>query len=418
MSNRPLAIDLFSGCGGMSLGLESAGFDIAASVEIDPIHSLVHHYNFPYGVTICKDICNLSCQELLNAIGNKGFNRDINLIVGGPPCQGFSHIGKRQIHDPRNKLVFEYVRIVLEIRPQYFIFENVPGIIAGKHQQFLTKLINQFENNNYSIVKPVQVLDASLYGAPQKRKRLILLGYRNDVQPIEYPAYTNSENSDLPPFITVDNAISDLSKIPVYIGNDYGINASKLEYLDFRKSLAIQPQGAYTLCHERATNNIVWGHLGSKHTENSIQRFAQTNRGKVEKISRFLKLAPDGLSNTLRAGTSRDRGSYTAPRPIHYQVPRCISIREAARLHTFPDWFQFHRTIWHGFREIGNSVIPLIAKSLGTEVIKGLEVDLSSIKVRKLEQVDDSILSYNMGQASEFWQVPYDVIPKRKRVIF
>ena len=415
-STRPVAIDLFSGCGGMSLGLESAGFDIAGAVEIDPIHSLVHHYNFPYGVTICKDICNLSSEELLNAIQHRGFDSDIDLIAGGPPCQGFSHMGKRQLEDPRNKLVFEYVRIVLEIRPKYFIFENVPGIMAGKHQQFLHELIKQFENNYYSIVQPTQVLDASWYGAPQKRKRLILMGYRNDVNPIAYPVYTNGENPDLLPFTTVDDAIADLCQIPVFIGSDYGIDASKLDYSDFRISLAIQSQGAYTLCHQRITNNLIWGHLGSKHTDNSIQRFAQTNRGTVEKISRFLKLAPDGLSNTLRAGTPRNRGAYTAPRPIHYQVPRCISIREAARLHTFPDWFQFHRTIWHGFREIGNSVIPLLAKSLGTEIVKSLGVDLSSIKVRNLEQVDDLILSYNMRQASEFWQVPDDIIPKRKRL--
>ena len=418
MSNRPLAIDLFSGCGGMSLGLEAAGFDIAASVEIDPIHSLVHHYNFPYGVTICQDISNLSSQDLLKSIRDRGFDRDIDLIAGGPPCQGFSHMGKRQLGDPRNKLVFEYVRIVLEIKPKYFIFENVPGILTGKHQQFLKELIEEFENNNYLVVKPVKVLDASLYGAPQRRKRLILIGYRSDVQPIEYPHCTNGENPNLLPFTTVDDVIADLSKIPVYIDRDRGIDASKLEYSGFRKTLAIHPQEVYSLCHRRVTDNLVWGHRGSNHTQLSIQRFSQTIPGKVEKVSRFLKLSPDGLSNTLRAGTDRSRGAFTAPRPIHYLHPRCLSIREAARLHTFPDWFQFHRTIWHGFREIGNAVIPLLAKSLGTKIINKLEIDLSSIKIRKLERVDDLILNYNMKQASEFWQVPHDVIPKRKKISY
>ena len=122
LSNRPVAIDLFSGCGGMSLGLEAAGFDLAASVEIDPIHSIVHHYNFPYGVTICQDITQVKSQELLTAIDDRGFKTDIDVLAGGPPCQGYSHMGHRALDDPRNQLVFEYARIVFEIQPKYFIF--------------------------------------------------------------------------------------------------------------------------------------------------------------------------------------------------------------------------------------------------------------------------------------------------------
>ncbi|MDJ0649058.1 MAG: DNA cytosine methyltransferase [Xenococcaceae cyanobacterium MO_188.B19] len=416
MNNRPVVIDLFSGCGGMSLGLEAAGFDIAASVEIDPIHSLVHHYNFPYGATICKDISQLSSQKILDEIESKGFSSNIDVLAGSPPCQGYSYMGRRAVEDPRNKLVFEFSRIVSEIRPKYFIFENVPGLSSGKHQKFLDELIENFEENNYSIVKPIKILDASLYGAPQKRKRLILIGYRNDVPKPSYPSTTHSDNQTLLPLTTVSSAISDLSKIPVFIGHDYGISADQLDYSGFRTSFDVQPKGEYFLCHKRSHNKIVWGHRGSKHTEKSIQRFANTIPGKLDKVSRFLKLSSSGVSNTLRAGTASNKGAFTAPRPIHYQVPRCISIREAARLHTFPDWFQFHRTIWHGFREIGNAVVPIFAKSLGTEIIKCLNIDLSQIEIRKLQLVDDSILSYNMRQASEFWQVPSDVIPKRKRV--
>ena len=416
MSNRPVVIDLFSGCGGMSLGLEAAGFDIAASVEIDPIHSLVHHYNFPYGATICQDISQVSSQDLLNAIKTKGFSPNIDVIAGSPPCQGYSYMGRRAINDPRNQLVFEFARIVAEIRPKYFIFENVPGLNSGKHQKFLEKLIKHFEKNHYSIVKPIKILDASGYGAPQKRKRLILIGYRNDVTPPSYPAATHGHNKKLLPFTTVSCAISDLSKIPVFIGQDYGISADLLDYSGFRTSFNVQPQGEYALCHKRSNNKIVWGHRGSKHTETSIQRFANTIPGNLDKVSRFLKLSPNGLCNTLRAGTASNKGAFTAPRPIHYEIPRCISIREASRLHVFPDWFQFHRTIWHGFREIGNAVVPLLSKSLGTEIIKCLNIDLSTLEIRNLELIDDSLLSYNMRQASEFWQVPHDVIPKRQRV--
>ena len=416
MSNRPVAIDLFSGCGGMSLGLEAAGFDIAASVEIDPIHSLVHHYNFPYGVTVCQDVAKLSCEELLTAIKNQGFTTDIDLIAGGPPCQGYSYMGGRVLEDPRNQLIFEYARIISTIRPKYFIFENVPGIASGKHQQFLEELIAIFNQNHYSIVEPIQILDSSFYGAPQKRKRLILIGYRNDVPQPRYPAPTHGQDSNLLAFITVGSAIADLSTIPVFTGNDQGINASNLDYSGFRTSFNLQPQGEYSLCHRRKVNSKIWGHLGSNHTERTIRRFAKAIPEKKEAVSRFFKLSADGLSNTLRAGTASNKGAFTAPRPIHYLHPRCITIREASRLHTFADWFQFHRTIWHGFREIGNAVVPLLAKSLGTEIINCLNINSATLEVRELDFVDDSILSYNMRQAAEFWQVPRDVIPKRKRI--
>ena len=440
MSNRPVVIDLFSGCGGMSLGFEGCGFDVVASVEIDPIHSLVHHYNFPYGVTICRDISQLSSHELLTAIKNKGFKTDIDLVAGGSPCQGYSYMGRRSLDDPRNQLIFEYARIIFEIRPKYFIFENVPGMASGKHRKFLQDLIKKFAENNYSIVQPPQILDASLYGAPQKRKRLILIGYRNDVPKPNYPNPTHGcldkrfprshrqgerlkpvlnsrvgmTNENLLPMTTIEEAIADLSAIPVFIGQDYGISVNTLGHSEFTNYLNQE----YSLCHKRSPIQFIWGHLGSKHTKKTIERFTDTIPGEIEQVSRFLRLSPSGLCNTLRAGTDRSRGAFTAPRPIHYLHPRCLSIREAARLHTFPDWFQFHRTIWTGFREIGNAVIPLLAKSLGQEIIKCLDVDKSTLEIKELDVIDDSILSYNMRQASEFWQVPNDVIPKRKRLYY
>ncbi|MFM1841740.1 MAG: hypothetical protein RLZZ490_473 [Cyanobacteriota bacterium] len=112
--NRPIVIDLFAGCGGMSLGLEAAGFDIGAAVEIDPIHALIHHVNFPYGATLCKDISQVKTSEILAALKQQGYSGEVDVIAGGPPCQGFSHMGKRQLDDPRNRLVFEYLRIVQE----------------------------------------------------------------------------------------------------------------------------------------------------------------------------------------------------------------------------------------------------------------------------------------------------------------
>ena len=414
---RPIAIDLFAGCGGLSLGLEASGFDVAVAVEFDPIHALIHHLNFPETATICQDIRNLKSEKLLDLIDNKNVN-GIDLIAGGPPCQGFSVMGKRQLDDPRNSLVFEYLRIVKDLQPKYFIFENVPGIASGKHKQFLRELIAEFETIGYRITKPVQILDASLYGAPQKRKRLILLGSRKDVIQLNYPQPTHSLEAKQGKKVlnNVANAIQDLSDIPAFIGEYKGINSKKLDYTDFRTNFALKPQGIYRLCHHRHHNGLVYNHIGSNHTEKSIKRFQTTLPGTTEKTSRFLKLSPTGLCNTLRAGTARDKGAYTAPRPIHYQQARCITVREAARLHTFPDWFVFHQTIWHGFREIGNAVIPLLGKVLADEVIKCLAIDVTRLEIRQLDSVDLNYLNINMEKASKYWHISGDIIPKRKKL--
>lgn len=411
-NNRPIALDLFAGCGGLSLGLEAAGFDVAVAVEYDAIHALVHHFNFNYGATICEDMTQISPEYILENLRAKGFQKEVDLIAGGPPCQGFSLIGKRQIDDSRNQLVFQYLRVIEKIKPKYFIFENVPGLNTGKHQSFLTELITEFENIGYNVVKPVQVLDASNYGIPQKRKRLILFGYRQDVQPINYPLKAKNQSN----LATVEMAINDLALIPPYLTKDEGINAKLLDYTDFRKSFNLKSQHQFKRCHNRKHNGLVWGHLASKHTEISQQRFRETLTGTTEKISRFYKLSPEGFCNTLRAGTASDKGAYTAPRPIHYEHPRCITIREAARLHTYPDWFQFHRTIWHGFREIGNSVIPFFAKMLGEEIMKALEINPDHLPVYDLESIDEEVLSFNIIKASEYLKVSDHFIPKRIRL--
>ncbi|MBR8827957.1 MAG: DNA cytosine methyltransferase [Gomphosphaeria aponina SAG 52.96 = DSM 107014] len=414
MKERPIAIDLFAGCGGMSLGLEAAGFDVAVAVEFDAVHALVHHFNFPYCNTICKDISQVKSTEIIDSLKLKGYSTEVDLIAGGPPCQGFSHIGKRQIDDPRNALVFEYLRLVSEIRPKYFLFENVPGIGTGKHQQFLEELMIKFASIGYRIQKPIKIIDASEYGAPQKRKRLIIIGSREDVTWAKYPEI-NCDNVDK--FTTVSEAISDLEKIEAFTNTDKGIAIANLEYVGKRKKYCIKPSDIFALCHLRQVNPIVYGHIGSVHTQTSIERFANTEPGTVEPKSRFFKLAANGLCNTLRAGTNSDKGAYTAPRPIHYSLPRCITVREAARLHVFPDWFQFHRTIWHGFRQIGNAVIPLLSKKLGSSVIDALGEKTTKFKCLTLEKMPEELLSYNRSQASAYWGIADNVIPKRKPLV-
>lgn len=165
---RPIAIDLFSGAGGMTLGFEQAGFDVLASVEIDPIHCAIHEYNFPFWTTICRDIQEITGSQIkqLSKIGD----RSIDVIFGGPPCQGFSLIGKRLLEDERNVLIYHFVRLILELKPKYFVIENVPGMAIGKHQKLLQKIFDVFSQNNYNIETNYQILNAANYGVPQSRK--------------------------------------------------------------------------------------------------------------------------------------------------------------------------------------------------------------------------------------------------------
>jgi DNA (cytosine-5)-methyltransferase 1 len=153
--------------------------------------------------------------------------------------------------------------------------------------------------------------------------------------------------------------------------------------------------------------------LRTIHTALSQRRFRETLCGEVEPISRFLKLDPSGICNTIRAGTASDRGAFTSPRPIHPTSPRCITVREAARLHSYPDWFRFHVTKWHGFRQIGNSVPPLLAKAVAGQIASLICAKPPSPKPVKTG--DPTLLSLTMSEAAEKYGVPATVVPQRQR---
>jgi DNA (cytosine-5)-methyltransferase 1 len=187
-SNRPIAIDLFAGAGGFSLGMEQAGFDVALAVDADPICTAVYKYNKPSTNVLRADIAETSSQDILNALSNwrKGKNQ-ISVIFGGPPCQGFSKIGKGDPNDTRNNLVFEFCRLVTELQPCYFVMENVPGLLSHKYKGLVENLISKFKEAGYQITEPIQILDASLFKVPQKRRRVFILGALKGNKPVEYP---------------------------------------------------------------------------------------------------------------------------------------------------------------------------------------------------------------------------------------
>ena len=378
-NQRPIAVDLFAGAGGMTLGLEQAGFDVLAAVEFDPIHASIHEYNFPFWTTLCRDVTRTTGQDIRqqSTIGD----RDIDLVVGGPPCQGFSVMGKRDFDDARNSLIFHFLRLVVELQPKFFIMENVKGMTQGNHQNFLQKIIKKFQESQYKIVEDYQILNAVNYGVPQKRQRLFLIGCRQDYQLPNYPqAFTQIEQKtgekiSLTP--TVKDALSDLPEASNYpeLNNQDWVMVNYGKPSDYAQQLRDlnYSKNNYSYHREYDPHLLTCSRL-TKHTARTIARFNATPPGKTEKISRFPKLDLNGWCPTLRAGTARNHGAHTSPRPIHPLTPRCITVREAARLHSFPDWFRFHTTKWHGFRQIGNSVPPLLAKAIASEIIKQLGV--------------------------------------------
>lgn len=404
---RPIGIDLFAGAGGLSLGFEAAGFDVVAAVEIDPIHCAAHKFNFPHTATICKSVIDVTGDEIRKraAIGKK----EIDVVFGGAPCQGFSLIGKRAMDDPRNQLVHHFVRLVKELRPKYFVFENVKGLTVGTHRQFLQEIVEAFQECGYELQLPYKVLNAADFGVPQSRHRLFLMGTRKGLRLPTYPEPSGRA--------TVKQAIGDLPEaesFPELMNRDW-VKAKFGRPSPYAAVLRGKTADPKDFSYPRAFDaSLLTSSTLTVHTELSKKRFAETLNGENEPVSRFLKLNPDGVCNTLRAGTASDRGAFTSPRPIHPSSPRVITVREAARLHSYPDWFRFHATKWHGFRQIGNSVPPYLARAVASQLIEALGV--KPTKPAAMTALGDvALLSISMSDAAHMFGVPNNVISRRRR---
>ncbi len=407
---RPIGIDLFAGAGGLSLAFEQAGFDVAAAIEIDPIHCAVHEFNFPHCAVVCTDIANTTGKKI-REVG--GLNvAPIDVVFGGAPCQGFSLIGHRALDDPRNGLILEFMRLTVELDARYFVFENVKGLTIGKHRGLLDELIDAFDEKGYNVLVPYRVLNAADFGVPQDRRRLFLMGAKKGLRLPKYP-----EESKGPP-TTVWQAIGDLPDPDDYeqlVESDVIERAKFTKSSEYAKLLRGLAKDLDDLSYPRGWDpKRLTSSMRTEHTALSKRRFEKTKWGETEPVSRFLKLDPDGICNTLRAGTGSDRGAFTSPRPIHPYAPRCITVREAARLHSYPDWFRFHGTKWHGFRQIGNSVPPRLGRAVAAEVMRSMGIEAK----RPTEAVElgaESLLQMSMSKAAERYGVPGTVVGRRLR---
>jgi DNA (cytosine-5)-methyltransferase 1 len=408
---RPIAVDLFAGAGGMSLGFEQAGFDVAAAVEIDPVHCAAHKYNFPRTAVIPRSVVGLTGHEIRLAAGIG--NRRVDCVFGGAPCQGFSLIGHRVLEDPRNSLVLEFVRIVAELDARTFVFENVKGLTVGHHKQFLHELVEAFEARGYRVRLPWRVLNAGNFGVPQSRERLILYGAKKGTKLPEYPSEQtriagSKKLPNLPSGPTCSDALADLPDAETFAALLEGDTVETVRFgkpSKYAAEMRCLTNDAWHYCHPREWNpSLLTSSARTHHTEISRRRFTETAQGEVEPISRFFKLPSDGVSNTLRAGTDGARGAFTSPRPIHFLYPRCVTVREMARLHGFPDWFRFNATKWHGARQIGNAVPPPLARAVAERVIAALGISPSR-PIASFSLGDPSLLLMDVSSAASYFGI-------------
>ncbi|MGC1307033.1 MAG: DNA cytosine methyltransferase [Phormidesmis sp.] len=412
-NNRPIAIDLFAGVGGLSLGFEQAGFDIPVAVEIDPVHAAVHQFNFPRCKVMPCSVTGITGKEIRQA-AQISAQQPIAAVIGGAPCQGFSAMGRHAVSDPRNTLVKDFVRLIDELQPSYFVFENVKGLTTARYKPILDAIFSQVAAINYHLITPWKILNARDYGVPQSRERLFLIGAKNGLPTPCYPPSVE----DSP---TCADALDDLPDADLFYSLivDGEVPAPPLKS-------SISPYAALMRCstdqswhygYRRQWNpTLLTNSIRTNHSQKSRTRFANTPPGTREPISHFFRLSADGISTTLRAGTDSARGSFTSPRPIHYRHARCITVREMARLHGFPDWFRLHKTKWHGARQVGNSVPPPLARAIASQLLKALNHQPTPPN-RTLSTGNERLLTLITSEAAHYWGIKSPIRQRDKAAL-
>ena len=361
MKNKPTVIDFFAGAGGISLGMKKAGFKILLANDIDPNCRDTYKKNFPKVPYLLKDIRKLSSKEIIQISGEN----KIDVVVGGPACQGFSlaNTKTRVANNPKNDLVFEFIRLVKEIKPSWFIMENVEGLINMDNGSFTRSIINVMRRNGYS-VKFIPICAAD-YGVPQKRKRIFFIGNRLGIS-IELPR--PRFGSDEKPLISVKEALSDLPPINNQTGG-FGVCNYQTE-----------PKSKYQK-KMRGKSKMLYNHIITKSSDLVIERYKKIPPGKnwnvlPEKLKSecvrkfgghsylYKRLDPEQPASTL--------ANFRKAMLIHPFENRGLSIREAARLQSFNDNFIFKGGISSQQQQLANVVPPLLADVLGKSIIKSL----------------------------------------------
>ena len=338
MSRKPTVIDCFCGAGGLSLGFSRSGFDIIYAFDYD--HNCVETYSNNLS-HICEvgDIKDISKTSIEKSI-NKSLNGIVDVIIGGPPCQGFSVQRRGSDTDSRNELVREYVRLVLEVQPRFFVMENVGGLLSKRGKPFMDYLKLECSNRNYKI--HTTKLDAFDFGVPQIRKRVFIVGENTGVGNVLFDFHKENRNAESPK--TVRDAIFDLmSKTEEDIPNH---KSDKLSPINLERIRSIRegegrdslPEHLQLPCHRK--NN------GHRH------------------LDVYGRMSWDKPSPTITARFD----SFSRGRFGHPELDRTITLREGARLQSFPDNFIFYGSKVQIAKQIGNAVPPLLAKEIAEKV--------------------------------------------------
>lgn len=380
-------IDVFSGVGGITLGFRSAGrvenaqFRPALMVDSDPEARETANRNMPNIPFWCADIHNVDGHELLKRAG-LGKGEELHVLVGGPPCQGFSYAGRRALEDERNALMLDFLRLVKETRPMCALIENVNILLTAYNGQFIDDICERFSALGYSSI--ADVLVASDYGVPQLRKRAFVLAYRSDLAlPPRFPPRTHErvpfaseliEASDKKrfeeeklPYICVEDAIGDLPPIAAGEGDEmmfYGGPAiSEHQAWSRNGSIAVFNHRARSHSPEYLKKISIIKEGGRNATLRDSERFSDNYFSQA-----YARLHRKGIAQTI----TTQFGNPGSGRYTHYRDLRSITVREAARFQSFPDAFVFHGSYSSQMRHVGNAVPPLLAKALATQILGDL----------------------------------------------
>ena len=342
-------LDLFCGCGGLSKGFEMANYNILLGVDFNEPALNTYAYNHKGSLTLCAD---LSKSETFDKIDSLLDNKSIDVIIGGPPCQGFSLTGPRNFDDERNKLYLAMIETVKRYAPRAFMIENVPGMATLYKGEVKNEIIRRFTEMGYSV--SYKILCAADYGVPQMRKRLVFIGLKDSNIKFEFPDAICSPDN----YITCEQAIGDLPSLE----NELGANISKYiseAITDYQKQM-------------RGDCNVLYNHKAIDH-----KQFVKETIALVPDGGNYKDL-PEGIGESRKFHMAWTR--YRSDKPsrtidtghrnnFHYKWNRCPTVRESARLQSFPDNFVFLGTKTQQDRQVGNAVPCLMAKAIATQLL-------------------------------------------------